>query len=258
MGEFTLTVEEIALLFSLIGQPQAGQRLMAAHLGEITEAEARARLLAASHSLMARGLLTPGPEGPLLDSSLAQMVKGLSRLKFSIRYSRSTQEAEFALAYHFHQDAIVEHRLEQGVVHRLAEVPDASVIIKRGLLFFGLPQAQPFTAVPIRMASRSLLNLKDVENPAAVEASLRQTSAAEESLSLLAEDLARPQYRGSALRVQYDSQGNPYSAKGFLLLHGPQRLWLISLSGSKKETATLMPASVASFQQEVTTLLSNR
>lgn len=258
MGEFTLTVEEMALLFSLIGQPQTGQKLMAAYLGEITEAEARARLLAASHSLMARGLLTLGPEGPLMDSSLAQTVKGLSRPNFSIRYSRSTQEAEFALAYHFYQDAILEHRLEQGMVHHLVEVPDASVVIKGGLLFFGLPQAQPFTAVPIRMDIRSLLNLKDVEDPAAVEASLRQTGAAEESLPLLAEDLARPRYRGSALRVQYDRQGNPYSENGFLLLHGPQRLWLISLSGSTKDTATLIPASVASFQQEMSALLSNR
>lgn len=255
MTEFILSTEELALLLSIIGRPEAGQTLMAAQLGKTTEAEARARLLAASHSLMARGLLALGPEGPILESPLAHTIECLSQPNFSIRYSRSTQEAELALIYHFRQNAILEHRLEQGVAHHLAEVPGASAVIQGGLLFFGLPQAQPFTAALIRIPYQTLIDLKDEEDPAVVEESLRKAGVAEEARPLLAEDLAHPRYRGSALQVRYDPQGKPYSEKGFLLLHGPQRLWLISLEIREPTAAVLKPATVQAFHQAVTALL---
>lgn len=255
MSEFVLTPEELALLLSIIGRPEAGQRLLATQLGEMTEKEAEARLQAAGHALLARGWLALGPEGPILESSLARMLEVLSRPAASIRYSRATQEAEFALVYHVNHDAILEHRLEQGIAHHLTWVPDSSAVVKGGLLFFGLPQAQPFTANPIRIAEQMLMELKEMNDPTAVAARLRQMGIAEGDCHLLAEDLARPQYRGSAMRIQYDAQGRPHSEKGFLLLHGPRRLWLISLELKEPATAVLMPATVQAFHNAVTGLL---
>lgn len=255
MNEFLLTPEELALLLSIIGRPEAGQRLMATQLGEMTEREAEARLQAAGHALIARGWLALSAEGPVLESSLARMLEVLSRPAASIRYSRATREAEFALVYHLNHDAILEHRLEQGIAHHLTWVPDSSAVVKGGLLFFGLPPAQPFTANPIQMAERVLMELKDLDEPAAIAARLWQLGIAEEDGSLLAEDLAHPQYRGSALRIQYDDQGIPHSEKGFLLLRGPQRLWLISLEVREPATATLVPATVQAFHEAVTALL---
>ncbi|MGB9777452.1 MAG: hypothetical protein ACPLYD_13675 [Anaerolineae bacterium] len=255
MSEFALTLEELALVFSIIGKPEAGQNLMAAQLGEMSEAEARARLLTAGHSLLARGWMVLSDEGPTLNEDLARAAHLLTRADFSIRYSRATPDAEFNLAYHFGKDAILEHRLEQGVVHRLNEIPDAATVIKSGLVFFGLPQAEPFQCPPATLLYSLLNGLKDLDDPAQIDQRLQEAGIAEETRPLLVEDLARPQYRGSALRVQYDARGNLFSEEGFLLLHGPRRLWLITLSGPDRATATLMPATIQAFSQQVTALL---
>ncbi len=255
MSEFALSPEELALVFSLIGRPEAGQRLMAAQLGEISEAEARARLLAAGHSLIARGWMALSNEGPVLNEDLARAAHLLARADFSLRYSRATSNAEFNLAYHFSQDAVLEHRLEQGVVHRLNDIADVAAVVKGGVVFFGLPQAEPFQCPPATLQYSLLNELKNLDDPAQIDRRLQGAGIAEEIRPLLAEDLARPQYRGSALRVQYDAQGNLFSEKGFLLLHGPRRLWLITLSGPDPAIATLSPATVQAFSQQVMALL---
>jgi len=90
MPEFVLTTEELSLSFSLLGQPEAGRSLMVTQLGEMSEAEARARLMAAGHSLIARGGMALGPEGPVLNEDLARAVGLLLQADFSIRYSRAT------------------------------------------------------------------------------------------------------------------------------------------------------------------------
>jgi hypothetical protein len=90
MPEFVLTTEELSLSFSLLGQPEAGRSLMVTQLGEMSEAEARARLMAAGHSLIARGGMALGPEGPVLNEDLARAVGLLLRADFSVRYSRAT------------------------------------------------------------------------------------------------------------------------------------------------------------------------
>lgn len=255
MAEVALAVEEMALIFSLMGRPEAGHALMANQLGEMTEAEARARLLAAGHSLIARGLLALGNEGPILESSLARLMEQIARPQFSIRYSRATREAEFALVYHFGPDAVLEHRLEQGVVHHLAEVPDASAVVKGGMLFYEIPQTPSVALPPTPMALQVLMDAKDIEDPAGIEERLRRAGVPDEVRSLLAEDLAHPQYRGGVIRVDYDGQGRPSSERGFLLLRGSQRLWLISPEARDAATALLMPATLQSFHQAVMALL---
>ena len=255
MPEFVLTTEELSLAFSLLGQPEAGRSLMVTQLGEMSEAEARARLMAAGHSLIARGGMALGPEGPVLNEDLARAVGLLLRADFSIRYSRATSDAEFNLAYHFGQNLILEHRLEQGIAHRLNEIPDAATVIKSGLVFFGVPQAEPFQSPAIAIPYSLLNEVKNLGDPAQIDRRLQETGVDGGVRPLLAEDLAHPQYRGSVLRVQSDARGNLFSEEGFLLLHGPRRLWLITLSGPERTTATLMPATVQAFHQETAALI---
>lgn len=255
LSEFSLSTEELALALSLVGKPAIGRSLMTSQLGQIGDDEAQARLKAAGHSLMARGWLAVGIEKPILNPALAGVMAVITNPDFSILYSRANPEAEFTLAYHFGDQTILEHRLEQGVVHHIAEVSDTATVIKGGLAFFGLPQAQSFSCMPIQLPYDVLKELKDVDDPVAVDRRLQQAGVAYEARSLLPEDIAHPRYRGSTLRVQYDAQGAPFSEAGFLLLHGPERLWLITLSGKEQMTATIMPATVQTFHQELSALL---
>ncbi|MGQ9710351.1 MAG: hypothetical protein ACUVXE_07770 [Anaerolineae bacterium] len=255
MSEFVLTGEELALTFSLIGQPEAGRDLMDVQLGEMSEAEARARLLAAGHSLIARGWMALGPEGPILNEDLARVVRPVLGANFSIRYSRATPDAEFNLAYHFGEKIIIEHRLENGVVHRLNEITDVATVIKSGVVFFGLPQAERFQCPHVTIPYELLKELKDVERADQIDQHLQQAGVIEEVRMFLAEDLSRPQYRGSVLRVQYDVGRQPFSEEGFLLLQGPRRLWLITLADGGRTTATLMPITVQEFSRQVTALV---
>ena len=87
-SDFVLSVEEVSLVISIVGRPEVAHGLMAAQLGDMQEEEARARLLAAGHSLMARGWLTMDSQATMrLADPLARIARILSRADFSVRYS---------------------------------------------------------------------------------------------------------------------------------------------------------------------------
>ncbi len=251
-----LTAEEAALALTIVGYPEKARTLMANLFGEIEEMEMRGRMLAAGHSLMARGFLVLNTQmQPLLDENLARIAHTLARADFSIRYSYSLAQAEFALVYHFRGSQIFAHRLEQGVLHRITEITDRNDIIKSGLTFFGIPQAEPFSAAPLEMPYPVLERLKDETDPATIEEGLRQAGADGEAVRWLAADLAQPRYRGAAIRVDYSPEGAPLSDRGFLFLHGPRRLWLMHLlTGEDPVRVRIVPATVQAFQEAIVAL----
>ena len=86
-GKIGLSFEELALVFSLMGYPQRAHELLLAHLNPLEPEEADARLHAAGHSLIARGLLSLDDEGQMrLDETLQKLTRGLVDCEFTIRF----------------------------------------------------------------------------------------------------------------------------------------------------------------------------
>lgn len=256
-NDFLLSVEEVALAMSLVGQPEVAHNLMVSQLGAMKQEEARVRLLTAGHSLIARGWLTMDARGTMhLADSLARIACVLSRADFSIRYSRAHRNADLSLSFHFGEDGIFAHRVEQGVVHHITEVQGTDAVIQGGLEFFDLLQARSFTCPSTRIPNSLLDEIKDERDVSSILRRLEEAGVPEATRTLLAEDLCGAQYRGSILRVEYGEDNAPRSDHGLLVLRGPERVWLLHPLTQERETSvSFLPGTEQAFRQEVTALL---
>ncbi len=224
-----LSVEELALMLTYIGQDELARDMLAVQLGtELTGTEVRARIVSAGHSLMARGLLQVGADGHVaLAEPLLHVARILSHADYSLRYTRTTPEDAFALTYHFVDSSILEHEIEQGVLHRLSDVQNPSAAINGGLDFFGVDRAQPFECLPVEIPSDVLNEVTDEEDVSIILQRLEASGVPTETRTLLAEDLQGTEYRGTALRIEYGEGLAPRTDRGLLLLQGSVRLWLL-------------------------------
>lgn len=256
---FRLSVEEVALVQTLTGRPDLGQGLLAAGSGEaVGEDESRTRLLTAAHSLMAKEWLAVGVNGDIgLSDALARIGRVLSRADFTIQYSRFAADVDLLLNFHFGEGGIFQHELEQGLVHVITELDDTEPIIDAGLSFFDVDQSQAFSSLsPSKFPSRLLDEFVNASDKTKVVNRLVSTYMATDMAEMLAEDLLEAQYRGSVLRVEYESDGSATSNRGALVLKGPARLWLFQIEIERGESL-LVPVSCTreAFSQTVSALL---
>jgi hypothetical protein len=85
---------------------------------------------------------------------------------------------------------------------------------------------------------------------------LEQAGAPQETRKLFIEDLHESRYRGSILRVEYDTNNTPRSDRGLLVLRGIERLWLLrTFQQNDKAFVTVLPGTESIFRQEVSELL---
>lgn len=255
--DLRLSVEEVAFVLSAVDHPEMAHDLMVAQLGDMEEKEARARLLAAGHSLVSRGWLDVNESGETsLNERLSRLGHILVHTDFSIRYTRSYRPVELTLAFHFEGDDIFAHTIEQGVAHHINQVQNEKQVIEDGLSFFALDQVSPFTCPQVEVPYDILEQIKDKEDFSSILKPLEKLGVPEETRTLLAEDLHEVQYRGSVLRVEYGEDNVPKSDEGLLVLRGPERLWLLRpFDRDGERYVTLLPGIEETFRQEVSALL---
>ncbi len=255
--EFALSVEELAVSLNLIGEARMGHGLMVAQLGAMGREEARARLLAAGHTLLARRLLTVGEQGEItLAPTLEQTVRALANAAFSIRFSRAYRDAELALVYHFANGFVVAQWLEGGVVHRIAEVEGAETVVEGGMGFFQVAKATPFTCPPLEVPYERLSEVKGESDLMIIRRQVAEMGLEGTAGEMLTEDLSKAEYRGTILRVEYGEDRTPYSDRGILVLRGPERLWLFRILPREGEPSVLiLPGAEETFRREVRRLV---
>jgi hypothetical protein len=254
---FSLSVEEVALVLSMMDRPNEAHNLMITQLGDMDQDEARARLLAAGNSMLARNWLILDQDGTMhLSEDVVPVAYILSDADFSIRYNRSHSNMDVSLSFHFREESIFAHGIEQGVVHHLREVENANDAIQGGESFFKLDQASPFTCSNSEVPYNLLEQIKDEEDFSSILKPLEKFGVPEETRTLLAEDLHEVQYRGSVLRVEYGEDNVPKSDEGLLVLRGPERLWLLRpFDRDGERYVTLLPGTEEVFRQEVSAIL---
>jgi hypothetical protein len=235
MAEFQLSVEEVAFAMGVIGDPAVSSGFLLAILGDISQQELEGRLYAASHSLMARGLFDVNldTQEQQLDQALGAMIRALLANTYSLRCSRTIQGEEQLLNYFLGDGQIVEHRLYKGVVSHLETIPDMVTVYSRCAAFYDLPiemTAAEGAEEPVGFLPASLLeDVKDAIptiTASQIVAQFTEAGLSEQAAVDLADDLLQQRYRGSVLRAE-TTTGEITSDRGFLLLNGPQRLWLM-------------------------------
>lgn len=223
-----LTVEEIAFLMSLRQQPQLAQDLLRTQLGPLTQENVEGRLFAAAHTLIARDELAVAAGGSIhMSERLALLANILLDAPHSLRYMRAYRNAELLLTYHFYGGAIYEHRLEQGLVHEIQVVAGSEAVAAAGVAFFGLNDASAPRFAPVEIAADVWSELSAQQEYPVLAAQARSLGVLNGSAEWLATDLLAAAYRGTVLWVHYNEDKQPVSDQGFLLLHAPERTWLI-------------------------------
>jgi hypothetical protein len=253
-----LTVEELALVFAQLGQPELGKDVIEMQLGTaLSRDQVHARLMSAGNSLMASNLLgIAEDETVVIAEPLLRCARALARADFTVRYSRSTLDSEALLSYHFCEGAVFEHYLERGIVHSVTEFDQPEVVVTRGLEFFQVAQDQIFTTPPVELPGAVLEEIKDATDVAQVIERLAQAGIPESVRPLLAEDIVGVRFRGSVLRVEYNYASMPRADRGLLVLQGPQRMWLLRpFVRGEMQLVSLLAGTAQTFCSEVAALL---
>lgn len=260
---YRLSVEELAFALGMLGGAEGASGFLRTVLGDRSQAELEGRLMAACHSLIARDLLkfdlqTQSKE---LDGNLAALVGILLQSDFSIRCSRSTVNGELLCTYFFRGRDTVEHRIVQEIISsvRLLRPPQAAAA--SSLDFFGLAKGTAGTTGPVGTIPVSLLEQLREQAASAREDHLTPPlMAAGISAPLadrLAEDLLATEYRGSVIRID-NRNGQMVSNKGFLILKGHERYWLLEILEQQEPLVRVFRGSASQYRHLYADLLAGK
>lgn len=267
-----LSVEEVAFVMGALGEPDAAAGFLAALVGRQERENLSGRITAATHSLIARGLLqvdaTTGQNQ--LDAPLAQMVQVMLTAGRSLRCQSQTQGEErvstiFLPATGALAGGGVAHELSLGVVAALETLPDATAISRRLGSFMGAPDLlAAVTAVPpVPQAMMSTDAVQRARQYAARRDSARlQAALAAEVSAELVDELATDWQNeeiawGSILLLESANEPATPSLtanEGLLYAALPDKVWLLRLTAVTPERAALYrgdTAVLSAFVQEV-------
>lgn len=253
-----LSGDELAYTLAQSGRPDLGQGVLRSQSDiPLSSEDAMQRMLAAGHTLLARQFLQIDAEAkPVLADDLQWLSRVLTGAPFSLRHTRTTPEAAFNLTYHAMNGGVVEHVIEQGVVHIFTEHEQARAAVDGGVTFFQIAGLQNSSGAQAEIPKPLLDQAQQANDGAVIKKLFEQTTLPSLLREQLAEDFAQASYRGSVLRVEYGPQGEPVANRGLLLLRGQERLWILKPHQRPNGVfITVLPGSEETFRREVSALM---
>ena len=251
--QLRFSIEEVAALLAVSGWSEMGQALLVSNFGELSSDELRGRMIAANHSLYARGHLVLKENKQQVAEETFPVIAALGQAKRTIRASKSAEFGEDLRVYYFYQDRWTENAVQDGVVYtfqseRSPEDIEAALSAFFTPVFLGWRKSEP---VPLANTLLTGLPLADRRSPEAVLAFINQTASGHPYAQALAQDFAGASWRGSLVWVESESAGS-LGMRGTLLVQGAERLWLINsvtVDGEPRMQAQL--CSLAQFRQHI-------
>lgn len=230
MGAYRLAVDEIALVLAQLGDHDRSRALLLLDAEQPNADVLRGRLLAAGHTLIARGLLDVDAVGAVtIDPGLADAVRLVGRPGCSVRADRSAGEDTGGLTFHFGSGGVaLRHTTDRGVVHELEPLTPAEAAAALDA-FLRLPAPGVFESEGFELPSEALDALQQHITIEALEAALADYGVPAGPRQLFAADFRDVDYRAGVTRIDYDADASPRSDEGMLLLRGPARLWVANI-----------------------------
>lgn len=251
-----LTTEEIALLLSFTGHPELGQVFLASESEALlSQTQIQERLISATHSLLAAQHAAVSADGRiLLGSDLAVIAGALTHVPYSMRLTRSYRNVEINLTYHFAEQQIIAHWLEQGVVHCFEFIKDRLSVADAATEFLMSEVSVSDEGRSFSIEDAAFDGILMPANNREPEQQFGIAQASGSTTRMFASDTVAPRFRGSVLLVQYPSDSPPVANAGFLLLAGKTRLWLIEPNPSQKQVV-LTTIGALLLREKIQTLL---
>ncbi len=246
MNRIRLSIEEMAYVLGWLGGEQQAAEFLKPLLGEVDAKELTGRLLSAAHSLLARGWLVMEGEEKALNPEVQILIGSVLQSQYSLRFSKIARGEETTTTCFFSGPLIVEYRLDQAVVCHLEVVPDRNDLFRRSAQFMQVPEGSQTSPLGTLSADA----LQDARAQAEIgkvheAVKLLERGGLKTAAPLLAKDMASVQWRGWVLKFQPTSE-SVTSEEGFLVLQGPQQMWLFEITGPSN--LNVLPGNQKNFR----------
>jgi len=258
-SKLSVSLEELAILFSLVGHPDKGKILLTSNYGELNPDEERGRLLAANHTLMAKQVLTLQNGKPVLEKKIIKIIQSLITQDFLLRISRIEKGSEYVLAYYFQPSLVIEHTIQDAVIHHFRVIEDKKNIYSMGQEFLHMEDIKVFDCPIIELSQQELEEVRELAAISSKKAQdvLLQKNVSQITAKLLSQDMKQDVCRGTVMRVEEDG-GIPIADQGFLLLKGKsRRAWLFEIFVKQDQPMVrILPFTNTLFRDYVLRLIS--
>lgn len=238
-----LSIEELALIFSLIGQAPLAKTMLTDGLGELNADELRGRIMAASNSLLAKGVFRLDGDTLEIEPSCAGILGPMINADYALQCTAfGAEQPSRSVMFYVQGKKIVEHRAQHGFYHRLIALENVEVAVDSCEEFFQFQEFDDFEAMPFVLNQEQVreARLLDEETAAGVRERLEQQGADAETAELFTDDLRDQQQWSVVLRLHTVPDEGVLAEVGYEALAGASgRTWLLTVDGESDSTAAL-------------------
>lgn len=264
---FSLGLEEIALVLSMINRPDLGKRYLLSASPKMTNEQMDARLTSASHSLAARGLASISDKGKaVLEAELEKSLLPLAKFDNMIQLSKTDESGkEFYSIHILHDRVFTSHLIKMGVIH-CVEYGEYSLLAEYIADKFGkFGDNRPDRSVQNghSLTLGKLGELMKEYNKSKGATTILNNAGLDEKLSTqLSFDIAEQCMRGAIVSIDVSSNektGNTIERveKTLLLLKGQKHNWMFEFGTSNdEEVARISLVSRAMFIKNIKRFIS--
>lgn len=245
-NKYALSTEELALAFALVNRPDLSKAILFETFGELPEQVIEERLKAASHSLLARQMVSiTSSNVPRLSESLQDSLAPLLFFQGVIQLTLNTGQVQIINIHLGRKKRVTAHWVEQGVIHHLVSTSQWNLdmwVTER----LSPPDSLPDQFIP-------LIEATPVKLPLQTFASLPEMNAAEgltfltqhglpgELADALLRDLRQPSLRASVSYLPLSPESDVSKPEhfmqpvaGFFFLKG-RAAWLLVFPNTEQE-----------------------
>lgn len=252
LSAIVLSVDELALVLSLLDHAAIGQKVISDNYPYLRQNEIEQRLLSAGHSLLSKRYCH------LDDLGIAKLVPGIKEILapvlqpkalLQIASTAAEREPDFINIYLTYQEFCTAHWIEMGVVHHFTSVvrdegPDFILNQILGIQLTKSPVEKSLGGRKSAVRLDRLAQLQGISREAAV-AELEAMGLNRQVADDLASAFAQSQVRGSVLFIKANVLQSPEpqlerAGPGLVFVAGPKATWIVDFEVLDEEvTGTL-------------------
>lgn len=262
----SLSVDETALLFSLMDQAETGKIILSDTYGEITPETLENKLTAASHSLLARQFVAITNDSKIqIKDEIQKVFLPLIQFKNILQLTKNTNNNKFEICnmYISLNNYFTALSIVTGVVYEFfhGSIENIGNIIKKYILFpENLSYSDFFSthAPEIVMSDFSNLNSLTYQDQIIL---LSKTGLPQNICKTIIKSLQSQHSRGSVIITDinsdnYHSKNVEEAGGGFIYTIGSESSWLLNFDQTNDRTkAKINPGTISQLDNEITRLI---
>jgi hypothetical protein len=252
----SLSTEEMALVYSLLNLPASGKSLLFELYGEMAPSKIEEKLITASHSLMARGLVTLSAKGTVvLHEGMEKIFLPLIQFANKVQIIMNDQGKDkdvviSATDYYLGENGFfTSHEIDMGVIHHLfhGEISALAELMMKRMKFTDQVSKFIGSGLAKKKSTLKMADYPQLEQMGKHEAAKKLTSLGIDPLisQALSEDICNPVRRGSVILADVSSktlENKDFSktGAGFFWLVGEKSSWIMAFDRGDQETSAVI------------------